>query len=88
MRYLLSQRGHDAVSFCPRTSFILAPQDGRPVKGNPVDHRSDHNTALHELADGLANVLIVPAETINPADDQRVARPQQVEEAPSLDPLR
>jgi hypothetical protein len=26
--YLLSQRGHDAVSSSFRTSFILAPQDG------------------------------------------------------------
>src|SRR5262249_29527354 len=26
--YLLSQRGHDAVSLRFRTSFILAPQDG------------------------------------------------------------
>jgi hypothetical protein len=25
---LLSQRGHDAVSFSFRTNFILAPQDG------------------------------------------------------------
>jgi hypothetical protein len=27
--YLLSQRGHDAVNFGTRTSFIFAPQDGQ-----------------------------------------------------------
>ena len=39
VRYLLSQRGQDAVSFCPRTSFILAPQDGQTKTVDAPDRR-------------------------------------------------
>jgi len=37
--YLASQRGHDAVSFCSRTSFILAPQDGQSKTMDAPDRR-------------------------------------------------
>jgi hypothetical protein len=61
---------------------------GGSVKRNAVDHRSDHDAPLHELANGLANVLVVAAKAINPANHQRVARPQYVEQPPSLWSLR
>jgi hypothetical protein len=60
---------------------------GRAVKGNAVYDRADYNTALHELANGFANVLVVATKAVNPANDEHVARPEQVEETTPLGPL-
>ena len=46
--------------------------------------KSDDDAAPHELADGLADVLVVPAEAVNPANDERVAVAEQVEQAAPL----
>jgi hypothetical protein len=60
---------------------------GCAVKRNPVDHSADHDTALHELADGLTDVLIVATKAVDPANYERVARSQEIEEPPPLSPL-
>ena len=38
-------------------------------------------TDVAEMADGLADVFVVPAEAVNPANNKRVAAAEQVEQA-------
>jgi len=40
--------------------------------------------AAHELADGVAHVRVVPAEPIDPAHDERVAGPEEIEQPSTL----
>jgi hypothetical protein len=53
---------------------------GCTVECEAVDNRADHNTAPHELTNGVADVAVAPAQPVNPAHDQRVAAPQDVEQ--------
>jgi hypothetical protein len=50
-------------------NFVSAPT---LVEGDAFDYRADDDCPPHELADGLANVLVVPAEAVNPTNDERV----------------
>jgi hypothetical protein len=49
------------------------------VKCHVVDDGADHHTAPHELADRLANVVVIAAEPINPANDKHITGPQLIE---------
>jgi hypothetical protein len=40
-----------------------------------------------ELADGLANVVIVAAKTVNPANDKYITSAQLIEQPPAFSPL-
>jgi hypothetical protein len=57
---------------------------GRAVERDAVDHGADDNTAPHELAYRVADVLVIPSEAIHPTDDERVAAAEQVEQAATL----
>ena len=57
---------------------------GRAVEGDPIDHGADDDAAPHEHTDGLADVLVIPAEAINPANDEGVAATEQVEQSAPL----
>src|SRR5262249_24473801 len=46
---------------------------GGTVERDAVDHRADDNAAPYELADRVADVLVVSAKSIDPPHDQRVA---------------
>jgi hypothetical protein len=46
--------------------------------------RASDDAPPHELADGLADVFVVPAEAINPANNERVAGAEQIEQAAPL----
>jgi hypothetical protein len=60
---------------------------GRAVERDAIDHGADDDTPTHELADRLADVFVVPAEAVNPANNERVAVAKQVEQAPPLRPF-
>ena len=60
---------------------------GRAVESEVVDHCPDHDAAPHEVADGVAHVLVVPAETVHPADHERVASAQLIVEPAALGAL-
>ena len=49
------------------------------IEDQAIDDRADDYAPRHELADDLGHVGVVAAEPIDPADDQGVARPQQLE---------
>ena len=61
---------------------------GGPVEGHAVDDGADDDAAPHELADGVAHILIVAAKAVHPAHYQRVACPQHVIEPFALSPFR
>ena len=44
-------------------------------------------TSSHELADGVARVLVIAAKAINPTDHKHVTGPQLVEQAATLGTL-
>ena len=78
----LSGRGHEANECV--TDGLLHRVFGRAVEGEVVDHRSDHHAPPHELADGVAHVLIISPEAINPTDHKDVTGPQLIEQAATL----
>jgi hypothetical protein len=81
----LSGRGHEGdQSVADR---LLHRVLGGTVEGEVVDHRPDHHAPPHKLADGVAHILIIAAEAINPTDHKRVTGPQLVEEATTLGAL-
>ena len=59
----------------------------RAVERDAVDHRADDHATSHELADRVADVLVVPAKAIHPANDQCVAISEQVEQTAALGSL-
>jgi hypothetical protein len=60
---------------------------GCPVEGEIVDHGADHHAAAHEVADGVANVFVVPAEPIDPTDHEGVSSAQLVVETAAFGAL-
>jgi hypothetical protein len=52
---------------------------GRSIEGEVVDHRAYHRAAVHEVADGVAHVLVFPAEPVHLMDDQGVASAELLE---------
>jgi hypothetical protein len=60
-RLRLSRRCHEGDQRIPDGALhrIL----GRPVEGDAVDHRADDDAASHKLANGVADVLVVPAQS-------------------------
>jgi hypothetical protein len=54
---------------------------GRAVKRDAVDDGADDDAPPHELANGVAEVLVVAAKAVKPANDERVARPEEVDES-------
>src|SRR5712671_2844148 len=77
-----SHEGDQRVTDC-----LLHRVSGRAIEGEVVDHRADHHASPHELADGVAYVLIIAAEAINPTDHKHVTGPQLVEQAATLGAL-
>ena len=69
------------------TNCLLHRVFGRTIEGEVVDHRPDHHASPHELADGVAHILVVPAKAIDPTDDKHVTGPQLVEQAATLGTL-
>jgi hypothetical protein len=43
--------------------------------------RADHNAAPHEVADGIADILVIPAEPVDPAYNERLSRAEFVEQS-------
>src|SRR5258707_2850030 len=81
----LRGRGHEGdqrIADC-----LLHRVSGRSIEGEVVDHRADNDASPHELADGVAYVLIIAAQAINPTDHEHIAGPQLVEEAATLGAL-
>jgi hypothetical protein len=74
--------GDQRISDC-----ALHPVFSGPVERDAVDHRADDDAASHELANGVADVLVVPAKAIHPANDKGVASAEQVEQAAALGAL-
>ena len=50
------------------------------VERHCVDDGADDDTTSHELADGVANVVIVAAESVDPPHNERVTGPELVEQ--------
>jgi hypothetical protein len=49
-----------------------------------IDHGSDDHPFPHELADRVADILVISSEAIHPPDNQNVVFPQKVEKPPPL----
>jgi hypothetical protein len=78
----LSRGGHESDQRV--TDGALHGVLGGSVKSDAVDYRSNHDPALHELANGLANVLVIATKAINPAHDERIALAEEIEEPAAL----
>jgi len=50
---------------------------GGAVESEAVYYRLDHHIMPHELADIVADVLIIPSQAIHPADHKRVSLTQK-----------
>jgi hypothetical protein len=73
----LRGRGHETdqrITDCPSYGVL-----GGTVKGEVVDHRADDDAAPHELSDGVAYILVIPAKAIDPTDYKHVTGPELVE---------
>lgn len=70
----LGGRGHEAYQRVPHG--LLNRVIGRAVEREVVDDAPDYDAAAHELADGVANVVLVATHTVNPAHDQHVTGPE------------
>src|SRR5262249_51940028 len=81
----LSGRGHEGDQRI--TDGLLHGVSGRAIEGEVINHCADHHATPHELADGVAHVLIISAKPINPTHDKHITGPQLVEQAATLGAL-
>jgi hypothetical protein len=49
---------------------------------------ADYHASAHELPDRVTNVRVVPAKPVDPADHERVAGPEQIEEPATFRTIR
>jgi hypothetical protein len=82
LRLRLGRCGHEGDKRV--TNGALHGVLSRAVERDAVDHRADDGAPPHELTNGLADVLVVPAEAVNPANNERVAAAEQVEQPAAL----
>ncbi len=69
-------RGPRSLSRCLRgrgyegdqrvANCLLYRVSGRAIEGEVVDHRADRDATTHELPNGVAHILVIPAEPIDP----------------------
>jgi hypothetical protein len=52
---------------------------GCTIEVETIDHRPHDDAAPHELANVVANILIVSTKAVHPSDRERIACPQYVE---------
>jgi hypothetical protein len=81
----LSGGGHERNQRVPHG--LLHRVLDRSVEREVIDDCSDHDASAHEVPDGVADIFIVPAETVDPPDHQGVARTELVIQAATLGPL-
>jgi len=85
LKRTLSSRSHEGDQRV--TDGLLHGVSGGAIEGEVVDHGPNHYTSPHELTDGVAHVLIIAAEAINPTDHKHITGPQLVEQAATLGAL-
>ena len=78
----LSRCGHECNQSIPNR--LLHGVLGCAVKHHAIDDRADDNTSPHELADRIGDIAVVSAEPVHPANNEGVARPEQIEQPPPL----
>src|SRR3977135_828272 len=74
--------GDERVSNCALHGVL-----GRAVECDAVDHGTDDDAPLHELADGLADVFVVTSKAVNPPNNEGIAAAEQVEQSAPLRPF-
>jgi hypothetical protein len=78
----LSHRSHEAVQRIAHC--LLHRVFGAAIECEPVDNRPDDDAFLHELLDRLNNVIVVTAQPIDPANNERVPSSEKVKQSLAL----